>query len=133
MVSSPSERLPRTILDNQLSFKRLDTATAICSEFFKWAGLVAIAYLGYLSIKQLAGTNTLANIGIRIIGNVKVSDGIIVLLMGGGWAYGLGQRSLRRRYIERTSSAKNELERIIDSNRTSSNLTPRGTTPRQKR
>jgi hypothetical protein len=133
MASPPSEKPPRTLLDNQLSFKRLDTTTEICSGFFKWAALAAIAYLGYLSIGQLAGRSTFADIGVRVIGNLKVSDGIITLLTGSGWAYGLAQRSLRRKHIERTATIKNELERLLDKNRTSSNLTPRGTTPQQKR
>ena len=132
MAFPPSHRPPRTVLDNQLSFKRLDTFTVTCSEFFKWGALSAIAYMGYLSIGVLAGKNTFADIAIRMIGNVKVSDGIIVLLTGGGWAYGLAQRSLRRKYIERTAPLKNELERLLDQNRTSSNLTSRGTTPPQK-
>lgn len=129
MAPSTSDKPKRTALDNQLSFKRLDTISRIVCEFIKWAGLLGIAYLAYRSVEVLAGKNTFADIGFKVIGNVKVSDGIIVLLTGGGWAYGLAQRSLRRRYIERNTSHKNDLERIIDPNRTSSNLTPRGTTP----
>lgn len=123
---------PRTVLDNQLSFKRLDTASEICKELIKWAGLVFIAYLGYLSIEVLAGKSTFADIGVRIIGNLKVSDGIITLLAGSGWAYGLAQRSLRRKHIERTVPLKNELEKVLDKKRTSSHLTQKGTTPPQK-
>jgi hypothetical protein len=132
MASPPSAKPPRTLLDTQLSFKRWDTISEICKELIKWASLVFIAYLGYRSIEVLAGKSTFADIALRIIGNIKVSDGIIFFLTGSGWAYGLGQRSLRRKHIERTVSAKNELERILDKNRTSSNLTQKGTTPPQK-
>jgi hypothetical protein len=132
MASSPSPKPPRTLLDNQLSFKRLDTALGMCSELFKWAGLVAIAYMGYRSAAVLAGQSTSANIGVRLLGNLTVNRGIIALLTGSGWAYGLAQRSLRRKHIERNVPLKNELEKVIDKNRTSSNLTPRGTTPPKK-
>jgi hypothetical protein len=131
MASPPSPRPPRTLLDNQLSFKRLDTALEMFSVLVKWSALVAIAYLGYLSIGQLAGRSTFADIGVRVLGNLKVSDGIITLLAGSGWAYGLGQRSLRRKSIERLVPHKNELEKVFDKKRTSSNLTPRGTTPQK--
>jgi hypothetical protein len=131
MASSPPPQPPRTLLDNQLSFKRLDTALEICRELFKWCGLVAIAYLGYRSFAVLAGQSTSANIGVRLLGNLTVSRSIIALLAGSGWAYGLAQRSLRRKHIERNVPLKNELEKVIDKSRTSSNLTPRGTTPKK--
>jgi hypothetical protein len=132
MASSSTEKLPRTPLDNQLSFKRLDTSALICSEFFKWGALSFISYMGYLSVGKIAGQNTFADIAVRVIGNIKVSDGIITLLVGSGWAFGLAQRSLRRKYIERTAPVKNKLERLLDERRTSSNLTSRGTTPPKK-
>jgi hypothetical protein len=133
MDSTPLQKPPRTVLDNQLSFKRLDTATELGRELIKWAALVVIAFMGYRCVNVLAGRSTLAEIGIKILGNIKVSDGIITLLTGSGWAYGLAQRSLRRRNIERVVPAKNELERMLDPNRSSSNLTGKGTTPAPKR
>lgn len=81
---------------------------------------------------MLAGLTTSANIGVRLAGNVTVSRGIITLLTGSGWAYGVAQRSLRRKNIERLVPLKNELEKVIDKKRTSSNLTQRGTTPPRK-
>jgi hypothetical protein len=132
MASPPSAQPPRTMLDAQLSFKRWDTISEICKELIKWVSLVLIAYLGYRSIEVLAGKSTFADIGLRVIGNLKVSDGVLFFLTGSGWAYGLGQRSLRRKHIERTVPLKNELERVIDKNRSSSDLTQKGTTPPQK-
>src|SRR4051812_26788513 len=128
-MASPPSAKPRTVLEDQLSFKRLDTVSEIIKEAMKWGSLVAIAYFGYMSVEVLAGTTTSANIGIRILGNVTFNKGVVAVLMGSGWAYGLGQRSVRRKNIERIVPAKNELERLVDPNRTSSNLTSRGTTP----
>lgn len=131
MASPPSPK-PRTVLDNQLSFKRLDTVSELIKEAMKWGSLVTIAYFGYMSVEVLAGSTTSANIGIRVLGSLTFNRGVVALLTGSGWAYGLGQRSVRRKNIERTVPAKNELERLIDPNRTSSNLTSRGTTPPRK-
>lgn len=128
MAIPPSRKPTRTELDFQLSFKRLDTFSVVVRDLIKWGGLAFLGYCGYLVVATLAGKTTLADIGIRFLANVKVSDGIILLLIGGGWAYGLGQRQLRRRHIERIVKSKNELEMLLDSKRTSSELTEKGTT-----
>lgn len=61
-----------------------------------------------------------------------VNRGIVALLAGSGWAFGLAQRSLRRKNIERLVPLKNDLEKVIDPKRTSSNHTSRGMTPPKK-
>lgn len=132
MASTPPPKPPKTELDYQLAFKRWDTLSDLGRYAIQWTGLVLVAYFSYRSIDTLAGRRTFAEIGVKILGNVTVSRGIITLLTGGGWAYGLAQRSLRRRNIERLAPAKNEVERRLDKNRTSSNLTSRGTTPKTK-
>jgi hypothetical protein len=132
MASTPSPKPPKTEQDYLLAFKRWDTLSEIIRSGIQWAGLVAIAYLFFRSVDTLAGRKTVAEIGIKVLGNLTVSRSIIALLTGSGWVYGLGQRSLRRRNIERLVPAKNDLERALDKNRTSSNLSSRGTTPRTK-
>ena len=128
MATSPSERPPRTELDYRLSFKKTDAVTVVLRDIIKWGALVLFGRYAYLSIASLSGHNTFADIGIRFLGNLKVSDGILYVLVGGGWTYGWGQRQLRRRHIKRVVKSKNELEKIIDRKRTSSNLTEKGTT-----
>jgi hypothetical protein len=121
----------RTLLDNQLSFKQLDSLVEVIREAIKWGSLVAIFYIIFLCVQSLAGKTTMANIGIRVLGNIKVSNGIIAVFGAGGWAYGLGQRSLRRKFIERNAGDKNRLEMLIDPSRSSSNLSKTGTTPKK--
>jgi hypothetical protein len=133
MASTPSPRPPRLQLDYQLSFKRLDTVSEICKELIKWAGIVLLAYFGFRTIGVLAGRTTGADIALKVLGNLNVSRGVIALLAGGGWVYGLGQRALRRRHIKRIVPAKNELEKLLDPKRTSSDLTEKGTTPRKRK
>lgn len=131
MASTLSVKPPKTELDVQLSFKRWDTLAELGRLGIQWTALVFIAYFLYRSVDSLAGRNTLAELGFRVLGNLTVSRGIISLLAGSGWFYGLGQRALRRKAIERLAPAKNEVERRMDKNRTSSNLTSKGTTPKR--
>jgi hypothetical protein len=120
------------MLDNQLSFKRLDTALEFWRVIVQWTTIGFLGFMAYKSIVVLAGVSTTANIAVRLAGNLTVSRGIITLLTCGGWAFGLAQRSLRRKNIERVVPLKNDLEKVIDPNRTSSDLTTRGTTPPKK-
>ncbi|HEY6243707.1 MAG TPA: hypothetical protein VIX17_07170 [Pyrinomonadaceae bacterium] len=129
MADTPLQKPPRTVLDNQLSFKKLDTVAELGRELIKWSALVLLGYWGYRCVAVMAGTITFADIAVRILGNLTVSKGIIALLTGSGWVYGLAQRSLRRRFVERNAKTKNDLERVIDPKRTSSNLSSKGTTP----
>ena len=63
--------------------------------------------------------------------DMKVQIGLTILLGGSGWVYGLRQRSLRRNTVERLSTRNSELEQRLDPNRSSSQLTNRGTTRKE--
>ena len=100
----------------------------ICREALKWGAIVLLGRYAYLSIAALAGQTTLADIAIRFLGNLTVSNSIAYILASGGLAYGVGQRQLRRRHIKRNVSSKNDLEKLLDVKRTSSELTDTGMT-----
>jgi hypothetical protein len=51
-------------------------------------------------------------------GNLTVSRSIVALLTDSGLAYGLAQRSLRRKNIERVVPLKNELEKFLTTSKT---------------
>lgn len=103
--------------------------TTLGNRLITWGGAVAIAYLGYRSIDALAGKSTVSDIGIKLLGNVRISEGLAWVLGGGGTLYGISQRKLRRDTIERLQGRITELEKEHDPKRSSSNLTVRGTTP----
>lgn len=128
MASPPPAKPPRTELDNRLSYKRIDAVIVICREVIKWGAIVLLGRYSYLSIVALAGHDTFADVAIRFLSNIRVSEGVLYLLAGGSIAYGVGQRQLRRRHIKRNVGSKNELERAIHTGRTSSDLTETGTT-----
>lgn len=128
MSTPPPAGSRRTELDYGLSFKRTDAFVTICREIARWGALVLLGRYAYLSIAVLAGHQTFADVAVRFLSNIKVSDGLLYLISGGSIAYGIGQRQLRRRQIKRNVQAKNELEKLTHPGRTSSNLTERGTT-----
>jgi hypothetical protein len=133
MASSPPLKPPKTELDYQLSFRKWDTLAEWGNKLIQWSAVVVIAYFGFRTFDALAGRNTFAEFGIKVLGNITVNRAILSFVTASGWVFGLGQRNLRRRNIERLSREKNELERRLDPKRTSSNLTKKGTTPKKGR
>lgn len=126
MASGPSRK--RTELENRISFKRIDAGVSVVKAFLKYSTIIICVYFAYLAIAALAGRTTFASIGLSILGNVNVKDSIYIVLTVGGIIYGVGQRQLRRRNIERLTKQTMELEKRLDPKRTSSGLTKRGTT-----
>ena len=76
----------------------------------------------------LAGKTTIANIFLKAIGNLTVSQSLAYILGAGGVAYGVGERKVRQKTIQRLQDRNQELEKRIDPHRTSSELTRRGET-----
>lgn len=112
----------------RLKFKLLDVVDSSIKVACKWGGICLCAYFAYKSVSALAGRTTIASIIVRVLGQLRLPEilGSGVGLVG--VVYGLGQRSLRRRNIRRLAKAKQELETRLDPDRTSSGLTPLGTT-----
>jgi len=98
----------------------------VVNNLVRWGGLLGIAFYGYKIAASLAGETTAADIGINIATDFRISEALAWLLGGGGVAYGIGQRKLRKDVIERFSERQKTLESLIDPNRTSSELDPRG-------
>ncbi len=128
MASPPSGKSPSTELDFRRSLLRINATVTLITTAIKYGTLVACVYLGYLSIESLAGRVTLATVGIRLLGNLRVSEGICAILTTGGIVYGVGQRRLRHKAVKHLGNAKNELEKILDPGRSSSGLTEAGGT-----
>jgi hypothetical protein len=114
---------------NLLKFARLNAVVSLVQSLFKYAAAVACAYYVYLSVAALAGKQTLASIGLNVLGNVQVSHGVCAVLTGGSILYGVGQRQLRHRAVKRIGRGLSEAEAIIDRGRSSSGLSETGTTP----
>lgn len=102
--------------------------TTVVIYAIKYGALVAIFYLGYLSVLALAGKHTFADIGVSFLSDVNISVSLAWLLGVGGIFYGMRQRKVRKDTVERLQGRIQYLETQIDSKRTTSQLTPRGDT-----
>jgi len=111
----------------------LDIAGAVARSV-PWVALFGfIAYCLQTVLVAYAGVDTRADVVIRLLGEFRLNVMLPYLAAAGGVGYGLVERGLRRRTIKRLTARTQELELQIDSGRTSSGLTPRGTThPRDR-
>lgn len=100
--------------------------TSIVKDLIRFSALVLIFRYSYMMIDALAGRQTQANI--NVLGQFKVSDALAWMFGASGVGYGLLQRRLRRQTAERMGSRNKELEKRLDSGRSSSNLGPGGLT-----
>lgn len=134
MPQPPSEQPTRPQLEFMLKFRRIDVVQTIVVQVIRWGVLLGLGRYFYLTMAILAGKQTLANIAFQFLTSMKVSQSIAYLFGAGGIMYGYGERRVRQRNIKRLAGSKNELERMLDPKRTSSNISPRGTTrPGDKR
>ena len=108
--------------------RQFDGVYSVLRDLIRWAAVVFIVYWIGRTIGTLAGKVTMADIGIRFLAEVRLSEAVAGIFGVTGLGYGLTQRRLRRNTIERLQGRIQELERRLDPNRTSSQLTERGET-----
>lgn len=111
--------------------KRSRTAEGIISTIqatIKYGAIVWISYYAYLSISDLAGKRTFADIGLNFLANFKVTVVLAWIVGIVGIVYGKAQNKLRKDTVERLQSRIALLEGKIDPSRSSSKLTTRGET-----
>lgn len=108
--------------------KTAGTLATVLNNLIRWSALSVIAYFAYRTVASLSGETTTADIGIKLFADVKLSEVFAYLFGGGGVVYGVRQRNLRGNTIERLQGRIKSLEKRLDPGRTSSGLTPRGST-----
>jgi hypothetical protein len=117
----------------EVTYRIIDHAASLIQTGL-WVSCVGIVAWCFLqAIRALAGQQTHAQIGIGILGNVQVSQGIFALFGAGGIVYGLRERTLRRNTIGRHAKKMQDLERQYDPIRGTSGLDERGRTAEQDR
>ena len=127
LPTQPSTRTPEE-LKLIFQLKVLDVICDTVHLIIPWGSLVAIAALGAWAVSQLAGQVTFARIGISFWGSLKIPDAVAYLFGGTGAAYGWNERRLRHKKTKALAGHAAALEARLDPRRTSSELTPEGTT-----
>ena len=123
-------KAPRTRSSDEprLAFRVIDLAGLTISYVIPWGALILIAKWMAEAVTALAGKHTVADIGLKFLANVQISEAVAYIFGAGGIGYGLLERRQRRNTIERLGTRNRDLEARIDPGRTSSGLTTRGTT-----
>jgi len=124
-----------------LKFKILESITSILKTFISFAGVVLVALFTYYSIAVYSINNAKVNLAVGEVNVVKnlfsidflKSPSSLMTLAGvifgfSGIVYGKKQRALRMSTVEKLQGRITELEKVRDSKRSSSMLTPKGET-----
>jgi hypothetical protein len=80
------------------------------------------------AVKSLSGRVTLTDMRFNFLGSVAIERTLCAGAAAGGIFYGYKQRKLRQKKTEHLEGRIHQLENTIDPGRTSSHLTPLGTT-----
>ena len=112
-----------------IAMSKINANSRIWTELIRWGGLTAIAWSMVVIVQSLAGRMTFADIGIRLLGSLGISTTFAWGTATGGVVYGLRQRSLRMKEIERHGNRIRKLEALIDPRRSTSHLDPKGHSP----
>ena len=107
-----------------------DMFGGVGSAAIKWGALAYIAFQIKEIMVALAGHFTFVSIFSSIAANISINQWVAYVLAGGGTGYGLAQRRLRKRKVAELAERIKRLEVQIDPNRSSSGLSPEGTTPK---
>ena len=109
-------------------FSTTQAITSTLNTLIRWVGLGWLGWCAYLSVSVLAGKTTLADVGVKVLADVRFSEAAAWVFGASGVGYGLRQRKLRGDTTARQQGRIRKLEATVDPGRSSSDLTPRGQT-----
>ena len=104
--------------------------TKVVTTGFRYGAFAFIAWMGFRSVQAVAGQITLAEIsvGVKFLMSEEKSKIFSWAVGVAGAVYGWKQRTFRKDDVERRSQRIADLERKLDSRRSSSRLSKRGDT-----
>jgi len=105
----------------------------ITKALIKYVSVVVIFYYLNSAVRALAGQHTYADIGVKFLAQLSISESASYIAGAGGVLYGIRERKLRRDKTDYLAERNRELEKKLDPGRTSSRLTRRGTTRKEDR
>lgn len=115
-------------LKYQFRFKLVDATASTIQRLIPWTALVLIAYFFHSSVGQLAGKTTMADIGLNILGDIRINEALAWAIAGGSGYLAYKERKLKENTIERLTAQTKKYEQALDPRRSSSRLTSRGKT-----
>jgi len=127
-LATRSSRRRRDELEYGLRYKRYEIAENFVRHGWKYGSLAFLGYCARDVLISFAGKYTFAEIAISFLGQMTITNTVKYSAIGGLFVWGMAERKLRQRAIARLSPRAETLELVIDSKRSSSNLTRRGTT-----
>lgn len=133
------QKISREKLEADLKYlkkgKIAESVTSTISNIAKWLGIFGISIYVYKSLAVLSGKDTNANLNFAAILTTPEAPlipwaiailGLIALISS--MIYGVSQKKLRQDNIAQLEGRIKDLEKMLDSKRTSSGLTQRGQT-----
>lgn len=102
--------------------------TSVINNLIRWGAIVGLGYELLQIVRAVAGKETTANILVKILANVTITQGILTAVAAGSTALYLKERSARRKVVQKFHPRIKELEEQIDLKRSSSTLTEMGDT-----
>ncbi|WP_022949551.1 hypothetical protein [Methylohalobius crimeensis] len=119
---------PKELPEGAFKLYLLERGYNIIVLLLRYGFFLGLAYIGYLSLKELAGKATIADIAFTFLGKQAVSNWGYNLALFVSIIWALTERKLRLRKTKYLSERPKNLEKQIDPNRTSSGLQPTGET-----
>jgi hypothetical protein len=112
--------------------ERISHRYALLTTIVKTLGVVSALYIGKEMVVSVAGRETFVALKFAFLADFKVSLSVAMAGMASAWAF--GERWLRHRTVAQLQARNREFEMALDPKRTSSGLTPAGTThPKDKK
>jgi hypothetical protein len=118
----------QSLREFDLKLRRYELVAGGWNTLVRWGGAVLIVYFFYRTVGVLAGRDTTADIGIRMLANVRLSEAVAWIFGLSGGLYGIRQKKMRTKVNEHLGGRVSDLEREIDAGRSSSKLTRSGQT-----
>jgi hypothetical protein len=119
-------------IEFQLQVRKYDNRSRIITYLggmiIKYVALAVICYFILLAVRELAGKETIAKFLFLFINDINLKEIVLSVLTIGAILYGLLQRALRRKMIQRFSARCDMLERKINPQKVSSEITKEGKT-----
>ena len=106
----------------------MDSVTTVVQSLIRFGGVALPFYFMYRVAEVLAGKSTAADIGVKMVGSLTITETVGYGLGLAGTLYGLRERKLRQDKTEYLQERIQKLEKQMDPNRSTSRLTSRGTT-----